>query len=207
MLHHQGKIAVECRHTYILPIVLDSPRAQNAQDEPANEQGEQDGNHRAGQTDSDFGSNRNAVRHRHILAMLILAPTSDRAHIERPIVDAAAPRLAHVDNLIGIERLAIVPRGNLDRRPSLPVEVDLGPRVCIGSRQVQRHARVDGSGKLIVGRPIALDIARGDSLRSKRERCRRGKVGRVALVRRAQEPRDKRRRPGIGWRVIRLPRK
>ena len=136
LLHHKGKIAVECRHTYILLIVLDSPRAQNAQDEPADEQSEQDGNHRTGQTDSGFGSNRNAVRHRHILAMLILAPTSDRAHIERPIVGAAAPRLAHVDNLIGIERLAIVPRSDLYGRPSLPVKVDLGPRVRIGDRLV-----------------------------------------------------------------------
>ena len=147
------------------------------------------------------------MRYRRILTMLVLGPTSDRAHIERLIVGAVAPRLAHIDNSIGVERLAIVPRGDLHGRPSLPVKVDLGPRVCIGGRQVQRHVRANSSGKLTICRPVALDIARGDSLGSKRKRRRRGKVGRVALVCRPQEPRDKRRLPGIGWRGIRLSRK
>lgn len=181
LLHHKGEIAVERRHACILLIALNSLLATNAHDESANKKSEQDSKHHAGQTDSGFGHNGDTARYRRILAVLILGLAGDRAHIERLIVGAVAPRLAHIDNSIGVERLAIVPRGDLHRRPSLPVKVDLGPRVRIGSRQVERYTRVNRSGQLIIRRPVALDIARGDSLGSKRERRRRGKVGRVAL--------------------------
>ena len=138
------------------------------------------------------------------LVALFLGLAGDRTHIECRIVGTVTPCLAHVNNLVRIERLAVVPRRDLDRSPALTIQIHLGPGMGIGSRQVKRAAGMICAGDPFVRSPIPLDIARRNPLRPKRKRCHRGKIGRIALMGRTQKPLGERPGFGICRRSIRI---